>query len=207
MKIFDISQTLREDIAVWPGDCPFTRRWTMRLVRGDSCNTSAVTLSVHTGTHLDAPHHVSDSGPDIGSVSLDHYMGPARIVDLPADSRITVRALESFDWNGVARVLFKTRASGVPEGQLDPDYPHLSEDGAHYLASLGLVLVGTDAPSVDAFDSNDLPAHRILLSRNVAILEGARLGEVTAGDYELICLPLRLAGLDGSPVRAVLRRP
>jgi arylformamidase len=128
-------------------------------------------------------------------------------VDLAVDRRITARELDELDWSGVARVLFKTRASGVPEGRFDPEFPYLSKDGALYLGNLGLLLVGTDAPSVDPFDSKDLPAHHVLLAHNVAILEGTRLGEVEAGDYELICLPLRLAGLDGSPVRAILRRP
>ena len=205
MKIYDISQTVQSGIAVWPGDRTFRYRWTMELRRGDSCNVSAITMSTHTGTHLDAPFHCDDGGPDIASVSLQHYIGPARVAAMPVERCITVSDLEALDWQGVERVLFKTRASDLPEAQFAQDFVYLSEEGAEFLGSRRIFLVGTDAPSVDASDSKNLPSHKILLRCGVAILEGVRLGEVPPGDYELTCLPLKLAGLDGSPVRAILR--
>ncbi len=206
MEIYDISQTLQEGMGVWPGDQKYRVRWTMRLESGDSCNVSALTMSAHTGTHLDAPYHFDKVGCDIAAVALSHYVGPARVVQLETGAAITELALEGLDWKGVTRVLFRTRASALPEGRFERNFAHISEDAAEFLGNLGLLLVGTDAPSVDAFDSKDMASHKVLLKHGVSILEGVRLGHVPPGDYELICLPLKLAGLDGSPVRAILRR-
>ncbi len=207
MKIIDISQTICEGIAVWPGDQEFRYDWKMQMRWGDSCNVSSVTMSLHTGTHLDAPAHFDDSGADIASVSLQHYIGPARVVELPVKEKIEESDLAALDWHGVERVIFKTRASNFPMDRFDPTFVYLTEDGAKFLGRLGISLVGTDAPSIDAFESKELRAHKVLLRFKAAILEGVRLAHVMPGDYELICLPLKLAGLDGSPVRAILRRP
>jgi arylformamidase len=206
MEIFDISKTIREGIAVWPGDQEFRLRWTMRLRAGDSCNVSGVTMSTHTGTHLDAPYHFDNSGADIGAVALTHYLGSARVLELPVEGAIMAADLEGLDWHRVERILFKTRASDFPEDQFERNYVYLREDGAEFLGKRGLLLVGTDAPSIDAFESKTLGSHKILFKHGVAILEGARLALVPPGDYELICLPLKLWGLDGSPVRAILRK-
>ncbi len=205
MKIYDISQTLQEGITVWPGDQQFYRNWTMQIRTGDSCNVSWVTMSTHTGTHLDAPFHLDDSGLDIASVSLEQYLGPARVVSMEVERVIAVPDLERLNWEGVERLIFKTCAGGLAEDDFDPGFVYLSKDGAEFLGKRGLRLIGTDAPSIDAFESKTLLSHKILLKHNVAILEGARLAAVQPGDYELICLPLRFAGLDGSPVRAILR--
>jgi arylformamidase len=154
---------------------------------------------------MDAPYHFDESGPDIASVLLERCIGAARVFDLPVEKCITAFELLKLQWQGVERALFKTRSSGLAEGRFDTEFAYLSEEAAQYLANLGLRLVGTDAPSVDAFGSTTFPSHNILLSHDIAILEGVRLGQVPPGDYELISLPLRLAGLDGSPVRAILR--
>jgi arylformamidase len=206
VEIFDISQTMREGMAVWPGDQKYRLHWTMRIQDGDPCNVSALTMSTHTGTHLDAPYHFDDAGADIGGVALSHYLGPVRVVAPDVDGSIGAAELELLDWHRVERVLFKTRASTLPEGQFDRNYVYLREDGAEFLGKRGLLLVGTDAPSIDAFESKNLASHKVLLKHGVAILEGARLGRVPPGDYELVCLPLKLGGLDGSPVRAILRK-
>ena len=208
MPIYDISQTLSERIAVWPGDQKFRRRWSMRIREGQSCNVSAVTMSVHTGTHLDAPYHFDEAGSDIAGVSLRNFIGPARVVAVPAAQElICAPFLQGLDWRGVERVLFKTSASDIAEDRFERNFAFLTEDGAEFLAQRGLLLVGTDAPSVEAYDSKTLDCHKILSRHGISILEGTRLAQVPPGDYELICLPLRLAGLDGSPVRAILRRP
>lgn len=206
MEVYDISQTLHEGMAVWPGDQKFRLRWTMRLDKGDSCNVSALTMSAHTGTHLDAPYHFDNSGADIGSLALSQYLGPARVEALEVEGPITAADLMNLDWQRVERVLFKTRAGNIPEEKFERSFAYLSEEGAEFLGERGLLLVGTDAPSVDSFGSKNLSSHKALLRHGVAILEGARLAHVPPGDYELICLPLKLGGLDGSPVRAVLRK-
>lgn len=208
MAIYDISQVLNPEAPVWPGDQKFRLRWSMRIRDGDSCNVSSVTMSVHTGTHLDAPYHFDDAGCDVGSVPLRLCLGPARVVVAPAgEQSISSAFLETLDWRGIERILFRTRASEAAEDHFLRDFVFLAEDGAEFLAARGLLLVGTDAPSVDAYRSKSLRCHKILHGNGTAILEGARLAHVPPGDYELICLPLKFSGLDGSPVRAVLRSP
>lgn len=206
MEIFDISQTIRPGIAVWPGDEAYRRSQTLQLRLGHSCNLSAITMSLHTGTHLDAPLHFDDSGCDIAGISLTHTIGPARVVEFSADRCITAAVLMEKKLQGLERILLKTRVQEGSPAHFDPDFTYLEEDGADYLGRCGLVLVGTDAPSIDAFGSKTLAAHHVLLAHGIAILEGLRLDHVPAGDYELICLPLKLEGADGSPVRAILRR-
>jgi arylformamidase len=206
MTIFDISQTIQEGITVWPGDQKFRRRWNMRLESGQSCNLSAVTMSLHTGTHIDAPYHFDDSGPDVGSLELGRYFGPARVVTMNVERCISSPDLAALSWEGVERVLFKTRPSGWSEARFDSNFVYLAEDAAGFLGERGVLLVGTDSPSVDAFDSKNMKTHKTLLGHGTAILEGIRLSHVPDGDYELICLPLKMAGADGSPVRAILRK-
>jgi arylformamidase len=208
MIIYDISRPLREGIAVWPGDQAFKSRWGMRILKGDSCNVSSVTMSVHTGTHLDAPYHFEEAGSDIGRVDLSPYLGPARLFSVPKDlPAITADLLRGLSWEGVERALFCTHAAEGEDDRFETRFVFLADDGAEFLAQRGLWLVGTDAPSVDAFRSKTMDCHRILQRGGVAILEGACLAHVPPGDYELICLPLKLDGLDGSPVRAILRQP
>jgi arylformamidase len=208
MVIYDISQTLDKKTAVWPGDQKFRHRWSMQIAKGHSCNVSAITMSAHTGTHLDAPYHFDETGPDIGGLQLLPFLGPARVFEVPPElDLISAEFLVRLDWKGVERALFRTRASRLVEDRFDRDFTSLDEGGAEFLAGLELLLVGTDTPSIDAFLSKDMSCHKILCRQGIAILEGARLADVPPGDYELICLPLKFRGLDGSPVRAVLRRP
>ncbi len=206
MEIYDISQTLREGIAVWPGDPEFRHRWITRMQDGESSNASAVEMGVHTGTHVDAPLHLDDSGGNIAGMPIHHFWGPARIFSISSRESIGGADLESLEWKGVERVLFKTRLAGLPPQPFEKNYVYLEESAAEFLVKQGILLVGIDAPSVDAFESKNLPAHRILLRHGIVILEGTLLDRVPAGDYQLVCLPLKLAGLDGSPVRAVLIR-
>ena len=206
MEIYDISRTLCPGIAVWPGDPEFRRRWAMRIREGASSNVSAVDLCVHTGTHVDAPLHLDDSGYDIADAPLDRFIGSARVLAIPAAKSIHASDLSVLDWTNVERVLFKTRSTDLPENLFDESYTFLAEDAAAFLAQKGMLLIGTDAPSVDGYASANLPSHRILLQHGIVILESVRLQHVPTGDYELVCLPLKLAGLDGSPVRAILRK-
>ncbi len=204
MQIFDISRTLEEGMAVWPGDPEFRRKPAASIRDGDAANVLAIHMGTHTGTHIDAPLHVADSGMDAAGIPLRHFIGPARVVPVSGGISVAAAELSLLDWKGVERVLFKTRSGSLPENVFDPDYVWLAEDAAQFLAGMGLLLVGTDAPSVDPFKSPDLPAHKTLIRGGVAILEGIRLDPVSPGDYSLVCLPLKLAGADGSPVRAIL---
>jgi arylformamidase len=206
VTFYDISQTLGEGIAVWPGDQEYRFGWTMRIADGEISNVSALTIGTHTGTHIDAPLHLFDSGTDVATIPINSCMGRARVFSLASETRITVADLRFLDWQGVERVLFKTRSCIAARSQFDPAFVSIDESAADFLVKNKVVLVGTDAPSVDPFESRDLSSHKILLGGGVVILEGARLGEVPEGDYQLICLPLKLSGLDGSPVRAILIR-
>jgi arylformamidase len=206
METYDISQTLCRGIAVWPGDPEFKPRPAARIQNGEPSNVSAIDMCVHTGTHVDAPIHLDDEGNDISGVPLHHFMGAARVFSIRAVKCIRAADLAVLDWKNVERVLLKTRGSQSSDYSFDKNFVYLDPSASEYLTQKGLLLVGTDAPSVDAFDSTDLPSHRILLRHGTMILEGARLESVPPGDYELICLPLKLAGMDGSPVRAILRR-
>ena len=203
VDFYDISRNLQEGIAVWPGDPDLRVRWATRIRDGASCNVAAFSMGSHTGTHLDAPLHLDDSGGDAAGIPIRSCIGPVRVFSMPTGGCICAADLQALDWQGVERVLFKTRHSPPTDG-FDRSFAYLSDDAAEYLIGLGIVLVGTDSPSIDAFDSPSLNAHRILLGHGVVILEGACMEEVPPGDFELICLPLKLAGLDGSPVRAVL---
>ncbi len=204
MEIYDISQSLREGIPVWPGDPEFRQRWITRIRDGGLSNVSAINMGTHTGTHVDAPLHLNDSGSDISAIPIHYFKGPARVHSISSMECIGAAELSMLDWRGVERVLFKTRSGRPPEHALDQGFVYLEENAADFLIGRGILLVGTDAPSIDAFDSRNLPAHQKLLRHGIVILEGALLDTVPPGDYELVCLPLKLAGLDGSPVRAVL---
>jgi arylformamidase len=206
MRIHDISRPVAPGIPVWPGDTPFDFRFVARIADGASVNVGRVEMSVHTGTHLDAPLHYSDGSPDAASVPLERYLGPCVVVearpsrggvlpgDLPPDADVAVRATR--------RLLVRTYRERP--SRFDESMRHATPELADWLAARGAVLLGIDTDSMDAFDSKDLPAHRRLDSHGIAILEGIDLSRVTPGRYELVALPLRLVGADGSPARAVL---
>ena len=203
-RILDISPVIGPGVGVWPGDTPLTWEWAGRRSRGDVANVGRLGLSPHTGAHVDAPLHLADDGADAAALPLEVFWGPARVVEWPGGRAIDAAALAGRRWEGVVRALFRTRGAGEPLAYR-AGYPALTPDGAAYLAGRGVRLVGVDTPSVDPFESPDLPAHRALLGAGVAILECLELGAVSPGDYEMVALPLRLAGADATPVRAALR--
>jgi arylformamidase len=203
--IYDVSRTLSPACAVFPGDTAFSARQVMRLSDGDACDVSTVELSVHTGTHVDAPSHFLPGAPTIDTVDLEQFIGPARVVEVATRAGITVDELARLPIDGATRVLFKTGSAPDP-GVFNLDFAYLTATAATALVERGVRLVGIDTPSMDHAESKTLDAHRALLTGGVAILENLWLEDVEPGDYELIALPLKLAGLDASPVRAVLRR-
>jgi arylformamidase len=206
MPIVDISQEVSAATAVWPGDTPFATRRVMSIAAGCSCNVGTVTMSLHTGTHADAPVHYLEGDLGAGEVDLEPYLGPARVVEVNPKGAIGVQDLEGRYLHGAERVLLKTGTA--PDATIFPlDFASLSPEAATFLADLGVRLVGIDTPSVDSFDSKTLPTHKVLRARRVAVLENLNLSDIESGDYQLIALPLRLKGLDASPVRAVLIRP
>ena len=204
-EIYDITIPVREGLAVWPGDTPyrFTLGWDM--AQGQSVNVGAVTMSAHTGTHADAPFHFSRDGVGMGELDLSPYLGRAVVADVQNRETIGKEALLDLDFATAPRLLLKT--GGWTDHAVFPEtIPTLTLEAIAYLAQCGVVLVGLDVPSVDAIDSKDLPNHHALNAGNIRILESLDLRAVEPGIYDLIALPLKLMGADGSPVRAVLRR-
>lgn len=207
MRIHDISEPLSPAIAVFPGDTPFSQQWVMRMDHGGSCNVSSVTMSVHCGTHTDAPLHFDDAGRDMASVELRPYLGRCRVLDVRGEGEpplVPVSALSRDALAGAERVLLRTRDRHDPTA-FDPAFTALGPAAAEALVAAGTLLIGIDTPSMDHATSKELVAHRVLLAGGVAILENLDLSGVPAGDYELIALPLKIVGGDSSPVRAVLR--
>lgn len=202
--LYDITRSIEEGMAVWPGDTPYAHAWGMRIASGDSVNVSALTLSAHTGTHADAPLHFEEGGLSIGAMPLAAYIGPATVLALETRGAIEPDDLHVVAERGIERLLIKTPASLRPNHHWEEEFAFLSPAAADFLVRCGVRLFGTDASSVDHVHSKTLDAHHILGRATVAILEGLALANVPPGDYELIALPLRL-GVDGSPVRAVLR--
>lgn len=206
MKIYDITMTVEPGMPVWPGDSRFGFDWAMRMSSGDSVNVTRLTMSPHTGTHADAFFHVADDGLTMGEMPLDAYIGPARVLDVPGDGPIDAARLEGLNWRGASRLLFKTRRSRPVDPYATP-FAHFAPSAVEAFGLAGCVLVGLDTPSMDDFHSKTLDAHHALVRHGIANLENLDLSDVPPGDYELIALPLKLMGLDGSPVRAILRSP
>ncbi|HVT16509.1 MAG TPA: arylformamidase [Thermoanaerobaculia bacterium] len=202
--LYDLSPGVHPEIPVWPGDVPFQSRFTSSIAEGASCNLSAITTTSHVGSHADAPFHTEARGETIADLPLERFLGLCRVVKVPAHPLIEPRHVEGLDLAAPPRLLFKTES--VRDRKSFPErFTALSPEVALLLAARGVLLVGLDTPSVDPLDSSTLDAHHALARGGVAILEGLVLDGVPEGVYELIALPLKLAGLDASPVRAVLR--
>lgn len=205
MRLYDISRRITPRLAVWPGDTSFSARPVLRISQGDAVNLSTLTLSAHTGAHVDAPYHVLEEGKRVGELELAAFWGPARVVDLRhVRGAIRPEHLQGVDLEDTERLLIRTSASDLPPERWPENFSYLQPETARLLVRHRLKSFGTDAPSVDPFDSKALETHRVLIAGGVAILEGLYLAAVPPGTYELVALPLKLEA-DGSPVRAALR--
>ncbi|WP_369899661.1 arylformamidase [Bacillus manliponensis] len=200
----DISQPLQNDIATWPGDTPFSYEVACSKEESGSVNVGKITMSIHTGTHIDAPFHFQNDGERVLDLDVNVYVGPARIIDVSGLESIGASDLETFQLEGIERVLLRTSSHG--NAKLFPKkIPHLRADIAPFLKEKGVRLIGVDVPSVDPLDDKELAAHHTLWKQGIHILENVVLDHVPDGDYELIALPLPLSHADGSPVRAIVR--
>lgn len=215
--LYDLTPPISAQLAVWPGDTPPRREVLLDLARGDSVTLSTLHATVHLGAHADGPNHYAVNGSDIASRSLGYYLGPCRVVRTLAAKRSRVELadiasqLDPTDESGAGdrrplppRVLIATGTSPDPIHFCE-DFAGLDPDLVDALAARGVITIGIDTPSVDLFESKDLPAHQAFHRNDMAILEGLDLHAVPEGDYELIALPLPLMGFDASPVRAILR--
>ena len=201
--LIDISRPLSAGTACWPGDVPFSFRLGWKIADGASVNVGAIETSVHTATHCDAPFHFDDAGATVDAIPLDVFVGPCWVVDVRDCLDNWERKLT---WHHAftPRILFRT--SRWPETARFPDrIPSMTTDFVFRLWKDGIKLVGVDLPSVDPLDSKTLDVHHAHRRHGITNLERLWLEDVPEGRYELNALPLRIAGADGSPVRAVLR--
>ena len=209
MKLHDVSILISEDIPIWPNDPGISMDLTRSIARGDNVNVTRLNMGVHTGTHIDAPFHFEPNKATIDQLSLDILIGPCRVFEIPEISQaIGPSDLEKLDFDNHIRVLFKTRNSKLwknGERVFKKDFVHMHLEGAKFLIDQSIKLVGIDYLSIENYGSLDHATHHLLLRNNVVILEGLDLSSVSPGDYELIALPLKLKGADGSPARVVLR--
>lgn len=208
MTLHDISRALTPGHPNWPGDAPFAVTPVARMAQGDSVNTSQISTSTHTGTHVDAPWHYHDAGHRLEDVPLGVYVGPCLVLDVRGHSQekpentVGPEVLDHLP-KAPERLLLYT---GQPAhwDSFPEDFTALSPAFVHRAAELGVRLIGTDGPSVDPFTSKTLDAHAAFHQTGLYILEGLNLSGVTPGAYQLVCLPLPLVGTDGAPARAVL---
>lgn len=204
-RIYDISQPIRAGIPVWPGDTAFALERTWVLEGSCPVNVSRLTMSTHTGTHADSPLHYHNAGAASADVPLEPYIGLCQVISVPRGSPFVMPAhFEAKLQSGVGRVLFHTYAS-FPHGDWDTGFTAIDAKTIDALASRGVVLIGTDAASLDPQESKKLDAHHAVRRHGLAILEGLVLDDVPDGVYELIALPLKIEGADAAPVRAILR--
>jgi arylformamidase len=205
VKIYDISLSLSARTTRWATAQPFELIERKRIASGATNNSSSMHTSVHAGTHVDAPFHFVPDGSTIESLPLDVFIGPAVVCEVDPVSQIDASEITWLNLSGESRVLFKTRNSRLlKKPDYDPNFVSFSEDGARALVERGVRLVGLDYLSVARADQQ-VPVHRAFLDRGVILLEGIDLSAVPPGRYELICPPVKLAGSDGAPCRAVLR--
>lgn len=204
--MIDITRPLSTTTAAWPGDTPLLIDWTLRTSSGDSVSLSRITLSPHVGTHADAPAHYDPDGVPAGAFDLANFLGPARVVDARGSRRVTLGLLEEQGALGRSRVLVRSLEEVAPD-EFASNFPPLTAEAGYALARAGLVLFGTDAPSVDPVDSAAMSAHRALGAAGIPILENLDLSQVEPGDYDLVALPLKLMETEATPVRALLLPP
>lgn len=206
MRIHDISVPISVELPTYPGDCTVEYAPWTRVAHGELANVSRLTVCTHAGTHLDPPCHFLDGAQSVDQIPLSRLMGRALVVEVHDAQQIGHKELERLPVRGAERVLVKTKNSELwKKSGFQEDFAALSPDGARYLIEAGVKLVGIDYLSIEPF-SGDGSVHRTLLENDVLILEGLDLSDVEPGEYELICLPLKIKGGDGAPVRAVLRR-
>lgn len=209
MKIYDVTVPISQQTPIYEGDPPVEIEIAHSMEKGDAANVSHLCCGVHTGTHVDAPNHFIEGGKRVHELLFEKLIGSCRVVQID-ENAFAVEAKHVENLENVERVLFKTRNSSFwnePEKGFRKDFTYLEPEAARILVEKEVKLVGIDYLSVEKFGSTDFGTHITLLKNEVVIIEGLDLREVPAGDYELICLPLKYIGGagDGAPARTILR--
>jgi arylformamidase len=205
-RIYDISVPIRSGGFVYPGNPEIDITLQQAVAKGAGANVSMLRLGSHTGTHADAARHFFDDGQPVDQIPLERLIGPALLIAFADDVRAVGAAeLKAHDLKSHKRILLRTRNSALlSQKEFARDYTYLAPDGAEYLVERGIEVVGIDYLSIEQFHSGHHRTHRTLLAKSVVILEGLDLSVPAPGEYQLICLPLRIEGCDGAPARAVL---
>jgi len=211
MPIYDVSVPLTNEMPTYPGDPGIQIRDWYSLSNGDPANVTYLSFGAHTGTHVDAPAHFIDGANKVESLALDVLLGKAQVIEVP-ENRVSIdeEFVSANYLQGQIRVLFKTRNSSFWRdggAGFRQDFTYLELSAAKYLVQAGVKLVGIDYLSIEQFGQKNHPTHLALLTKDVVIVEGLNLSAVAAGEYELICLPMRISSGkgDGAPARVVLR--
>lgn len=203
----DVSMTTAPGMAVWPGDPPVQTRPIARIGEsGSASNVTQWSFSSHAGTHVDPPLHFVPGGAGADSLSINGLCGPAIVLDLSAEARhITGEMLEAAGAEGSVRLLLKTRNSSRQDGRFHEDFIAITPDAAEWLVAKGVLLIGTDGPSIEPFGATSFPVHHTLLENAVIVVENLMLAAAPAGRYEMVCAPLKWKDADGAPARVLLR--
>jgi arylformamidase len=203
----DVSVPLREGMVVWPGEIKVQIDRHLTIEHGDMANASTIHMGAHTGTHMDAPRHFFTKGKSIDQMPIENGIGPARVIEISDNEAIKPEELKQHNIQRGERILFKTKNSQRcwQTDTFVADYVYIARDAALLLADLEVRLIGVDYLSVGGSKEDPADTHQILLGAGIWLLEGLNLSGVSAGNYDLVCLPLKLVQTDGSPVRAVLR--
>ena len=205
-RIYDISVPIRTGGLVYPGNPDIDVSLQQAVAKGAGANVSTIRFGSHTGTHADASRHFFDDGQPVDQIPLERLIGPALLVSFGDEVRaIGAAELKAHDFGSHTRILLRTRNSALlAQKEFVRDYTYLAPDGAEYLVEKGVELVGIDYLSIEQFRSGHHRTHRTLLAKSVVILEGLDFSVPPPGEYQLVCLPLRIEGCDGAPARAVL---
>jgi len=207
MKLIDVSVALDTSLPTYPGNTPFSLEAVKPIASGDSSNVSTIHLSVHAGTHVDAPRHFFDSGIGVDALPLEMLCGRTRVIEVTSRKAIAAEDLAAAHLSEDVRVLIKTHNSRLwGTAEFQKDFVGVTESGAKYLVEHGIKVVGVDYLSVEVFKTPGAPAHHTLLGAGTIVIEGLNLIDVEPAVYDMICLPLRVVGADGAPARVVLRK-
>jgi arylformamidase len=203
----DITVPIRNDMPFWPDNPPINVKRQLDMQHGDNCNVSQISMGVHTGTHMDAPLHFLPDGAPISTIPFEAVIGPARVIEIHDTESIKPAELEPYHISQGERILFKTINSTRcwPVNTFVKDFVYISQEAARYLAEQHIQTVGVDYLSVGGFYKDGTETHQALLGAHIWIIEGLDLSSVTPGNYELLCLPLKIADSEGAPARALLR--
>lgn len=203
----DISVTIKSGMAHWPNDPSVSIRRTKNMGAGDKDNVSFIKMGSHTGTHMDAPLHFIKNGKGLDKMPLDAAIGPARVLAIRDRHRVEAGELKTYSIKPGERIIFKTKSSSFwKTNAFQKDFVYISQEAADYLSGAGVSVVGVDYLSVGGYHKDGAQTHKILLKAGIWVIEGLNLYGIKPGDYDLICLPLKILNSDGAPARAIIRK-